>query len=230
MRNDLLNTLTSFGFKVDARTLKSKIDSFSLRGENCYFCFDLIGSKCSYFCPSIIGILGFDRRKYLNKGFLYFKSIIHPVDFLLFINEILTLVTSAEEGQHMIYSGNSRGITARIRHKNGGWIKSDIHLIYLKETDQGIKKLLLGFIQKETMCSEIQQNTPSGITSREKEVFRFLSVGNSAKMVADKLHISENTVVTHRKNLIQKLHVKNSAELITRGIEMNILNTLPVFG
>jgi DNA-binding CsgD family transcriptional regulator len=41
-------------------------------------------------------------------------------------------------------------------------------------------------------------------------------------MIAERLCISENTVITHRKNLIQKLEARNSSELIKRGLEINI--------
>lgn len=52
------------------------------------------------------------------------------------------------------------------------------------------------------------------VTTREHEVLQLISDGDSAKMIADKLHISETTAITHRKNLIRKLKVKNTAQLI----------------
>ncbi len=202
----------------------------SLHEDNCFFLFNLLLDKCSYFCSSVTNILGYDHRKYLNKGFLFFKSIIHPSDFSFFIDEILTLVKLAEkEGNDKAFTGNNSGITIRIKHRNGEWLKTKVFLIYLKETDRGVVKILLGFIEKDSTTQDKYLTTPALITSREKEVFRYLSIGNSAKMIADKLSISENTVITHRKNLIQKLQVKNSAEMITRGLELNILNTPPVF-
>jgi len=38
--------------------------------------------------------------------------------------------------------------------------------------------------------------------------------GYSTKQIADKLHISINTVETHRRHLLEKIQVKNSMELI----------------
>jgi DNA-binding CsgD family transcriptional regulator len=201
-----------------------------LTGDNCFFLYDLLLDKCSYFCSSITNILGYDHRKYLNKGFLFFKSIIHPSDFSFFIDEILTLVKSSENKNDKAFIGENSGLKIRIKHRNGEWLRTKVFLVYLKETDQGKVKILLGFIEKDGTVQDDYITTPALITSREKEVFRYLSVGNSAKMIANKLSISENTVITHRKNLIQKLRVKNSAEMITRGLEMNILNTPPVFG
>ena len=201
-----------------------------LTEDNCFFLYDLLLDKCSYFCSSITNILGYDHRKYLNKGFLFFKSIIHPSDFSFFIDEILTLVKSSENKNDKAFIGENSGLKIRIKHRNGKWLRTKVFLIFLKETDHGMAKILLGFIEKDCTTQDDYLTTPAFITSREKEVFRYLSVGNSAKMIANKLSISENTVITHRKNLMQKLRVKNSAEMITRGLELNILNSPPVFG
>jgi DNA-binding NarL/FixJ family response regulator len=62
-----------------------------------------------------------------------------------------------------------------------------------------------------------------GITYREIEVLQLLSDGDSSKMIAHKLHICETTAITHRKNLIKKLNVRNTAHLIKVAILLNII-------
>jgi len=52
------------------------------------------------------------------------------------------------------------------------------------------------------------------ITKREKEILYLIGAGFSTKQIASKLFISINTVQTHRSNLLRKLQVKNSMELI----------------
>jgi two-component system response regulator NreC len=54
----------------------------------------------------------------------------------------------------------------------------------------------------------------SPLTKREKEILLLIGKGLSTKMIADKCSISINTVETHRRHLLEKLHVKNSMELI----------------
>lgn len=61
------------------------------------------------------------------------------------------------------------------------------------------------------------------ITLREKEVLELISNGDSSKIIAGKLNISETTAITHRKNLIQKLHVKNTAQLIKVAVLAKII-------
>jgi DNA-binding CsgD family transcriptional regulator len=52
------------------------------------------------------------------------------------------------------------------------------------------------------------------ITRREKEILHLIGAGFSTKQIAAQLFISINTVQTHRGNLLRKLQVKNSMELI----------------
>jgi len=60
------------------------------------------------------------------------------------------------------------------------------------------------------------------LTEREREVLQLIAEGNSTKEIADMLFISENTVSTHRKNVMNKLDLHNVAQLtqyaIARGL------------
>ncbi|WP_299251091.1 response regulator transcription factor [uncultured Cytophaga sp.] len=61
------------------------------------------------------------------------------------------------------------------------------------------------------------------LTKREKEILKEVSMGLSTKLIADKLHISVRTVETHRINLMKKMQVHNSAELIKKAMDLNII-------
>jgi DNA-binding CsgD family transcriptional regulator len=52
------------------------------------------------------------------------------------------------------------------------------------------------------------------LTSREREILSYIAEGLSSKQIAGKLFISEYTVANHRKNMLNKLGAKSSAELI----------------
>lgn len=51
------------------------------------------------------------------------------------------------------------------------------------------------------------------LTQREKDVLRLIAKGLANKEVADRLCISINTAITHRKNITTKLGIKSSAGL-----------------
>ena len=62
------------------------------------------------------------------------------------------------------------------------------------------------------------------ITPREKEVLEMVANGNSTKQIANQLGISIRTVESHRINMLKKMKVNNSAELIRKAIELKILS------
>jgi len=61
------------------------------------------------------------------------------------------------------------------------------------------------------------------ITPREKEVLELVAKGNSTKQVADILGISIRTVESHRINMLKKMKVNNTAELIKKTVAMKII-------
>ena len=61
------------------------------------------------------------------------------------------------------------------------------------------------------------------LTSREIEVLELICQEYTAKEIAEKLFISHRTVEGHRKNLIDKLGVKNTAGLIVKAIKEDLV-------
>lgn len=53
----------------------------------------------------------------------------------------------------------------------------------------------------------------SPLSQREKDVLRLIAEGLTAKEIADRLGISANTVVTHRKNITGKLGIRSASGL-----------------
>ncbi|MEM9820970.1 MAG: response regulator transcription factor [Bacteroidota bacterium] len=67
------------------------------------------------------------------------------------------------------------------------------------------------------------------ITNRELEILRFVAEELSNKEIADKLFISPRTVETHKRNLIQKLKVKNAIGLVKYYLKM-VKGKEPIYG
>lgn len=62
-----------------------------------------------------------------------------------------------------------------------------------------------------------------GFTKREKGILLYIAEGLSSKQIADKLHLSENTVVNHKQNMLRKTNAKNVAELIVKAVRSRII-------
>lgn len=60
------------------------------------------------------------------------------------------------------------------------------------------------------------------LSNREIEVLQLIAKEFTTKEIAVKLFISENTVETHRRNLISKLNVRNTAGLVRYAVENKI--------
>ncbi len=61
------------------------------------------------------------------------------------------------------------------------------------------------------------------LTKREKEILKMVTEGKTSVMIADELFLSPLTIDTHRKNLMHKFGVNNTAELIKIAIQQNMI-------
>ena len=61
------------------------------------------------------------------------------------------------------------------------------------------------------------------LTDREKEVLQLLAEGRSNKEVATQLNVGLSTVETHRANLMQKLNLHNTAEIVLYAVRKGII-------
>ena len=77
-----------------------------------------------------------------------------------------------------------------------------------------------------THLSDRNVNTPENekhLTTREIEIIRYIADGLTNHEIADKLFLSIVTVDTHRKNMLAKLHLKNTASLVKYAAEHKLL-------
>lgn len=60
---------------------------------------------------------------------------------------------------------------------------------------------------------------PVGLSSREAEVITMIAEGMTNAQIAERLFLSAHTVNTHRKNIMQKLGVNNTAALVMYAVK-----------
>ena len=61
------------------------------------------------------------------------------------------------------------------------------------------------------------------VSERELEVLRCLSRGRTTTQIASELFISENTVKTHIRHILEKMEVNNRAEAVSRALQMGLI-------
>lgn len=85
------------------------------------------------------------------------------------------------------------------------------------------KFILQSELQKVLFSNTQTSNTLPRLTTREKEILLLVSNGATTAAIASQLYISSQTVETHRRNLMQKFEVNNSAALIKKAVEQGFL-------
>jgi DNA-binding NarL/FixJ family response regulator len=71
--------------------------------------------------------------------------------------------------------------------------------------------------------SEKENKTIPFLTRREKEVLQLIAEGMTNQQIADKIFVSVLTVNSHRKNLLTKFEVNNTASLIKVAAQNGLL-------
>ena len=183
--------------------------------------------------------LGIDVDVLRAKGMRYFWSRIHPEDidkWLKALDELMEFTLAEipiEKRIRMSYSWNFRFKNGHDEYVNiiqnttplefDSNKKPIIGLAHYTVIHPNVKlqitasgKLLNDQNEYETVYYNnfSQKLLSDGISNRERDVIRLLVLNQSSKTIAEKLNISSNTVDTHRRNILKKLHISSTGELI----------------
>ncbi len=63
-----------------------------------------------------------------------------------------------------------------------------------------------------------------GLSKREKEVLGMIAEGHTNTKIAELLFLSAHTVTTHRKNIMHKLGVKNTAGIVMYAVKSGVVS------
>ena len=88
---------------------------------------------------------------------------------------------------------------------------------------QQVSQTLLHHLSGSKKIKEKITGVP--LTKREIEVLQLIAEEYSNAEIAEKLYISIRTVDTHRRNLLEKLGVKNTAGLVKNAIRLGLIHT-----
>lgn len=79
-----------------------------------------------------------------------------------------------------------------------------------------ISEKMINFMSTQSISENVLSN-------KETEVLGLIAKGLTTKEIAAKLFVSSRTIETHRANILKKLEVKNTAELIKKATKMNLI-------
>lgn len=76
---------------------------------------------------------------------------------------------------------------------------------------------------REDLVPPPRTKRPEALTSREQEILEFIWAGFKNKEIGQRLKISVKTVEAHRANMMKKMRVSNTAQLLKTAIQDGIL-------
>ncbi len=69
-----------------------------------------------------------------------------------------------------------------------------------------------------------RRNRPEALTNREQEILQLIWAGLKNKEIANHLKISVKTVEAHRANMMKKVRVSNTAQLLNAAIQAGLIH------
>lgn len=98
-------------------------------------------------------------------------------------------------------------------------VKGDYYL------DSSVSHAVVENLMKSPLkAAKITDADYASLTPREQEVMRFLAEGLSSKAVAEKLFISPKTVENHRANIMNKLGLHSTIELVRYAAKLGLID------
>nr|WP_294926640.1 response regulator transcription factor [uncultured Flavobacterium sp.] len=96
-------------------------------------------------------------------------------------------------------------------------------ILAIRSVNNGKKYFSAEISEKMINFMSTQSTSENVLSNKETEVLGLISKGLTTKEIAAKLFVSSRTIETHRANILKKLEVKNTAELIKKATKMNLI-------
>jgi len=119
------------------------------------------------------------------------------------------------------YSGDAQVVKAFNAGASGYLLKSMLR----KELVETIRSVHAGHrrIPPEIAVGMAEHYADDQLTAREIDILKQVAAGNANKMVADNLHISEETVKSHMRSILSKLGANDRTHAVTIAIKRGII-------
>jgi DNA-binding NarL/FixJ family response regulator len=146
-----------------------------------------------------------------NFNEMYQLNLRYNAEFII-LNPLLIQNITKDFQTFQKESGNTRWIGIIYTHTDQQLLSLFDGIIYINETPNEINALIQKILNTENPLHN-QNSQNEMLSEREVEVLKLLVNGNANKEIAEKLNISINTVITHRKNISQKTGIKSVSGL-----------------
>ncbi len=125
-------------------------------------------------------------------------------------------------------SDNKTDVVQALKFGADGYLLKDSEPeeLILKISKALMGEMVLSEPLTQIVARSLQANQPTNpidnLTQREFEILRSIAAGNSNKVIANNLGITEGTVKVHVKNMLRKLGLKTRVEAAVWAVEQNL--------
>jgi DNA-binding NarL/FixJ family response regulator len=141
---------------------------------------------------------------------------------------VKVIIISSEVTKELVSTGIQCGIDGYLpKDASKGTLVEAIRTVSRGEKyfNEAITSLVFeDFYQGEKEGRKTTRKVSHGLTKRENEILELVATGKTNQEVADALFISIKTVETHKTNILEKLGLRNTAELVKYAIKNNIIS------
>ncbi len=136
---------------------------------------------------------------------------------------IKILVISADNNRHRIYNVIEKGVAGFLTKSCLRKEIVDAVSAITMDNQRSFCNKILEFILERSFAKPGDECAPNPLSPREIEIVKLISQGLIAKEIARILNLSTHTVYTHRKNIMKKLNLGSSSELVLYAVNSGIL-------
>lgn len=165
--------------------------------------------------PPQVVILDYDQPGHFDRSTIRKIRKVSP--------QTRTLVISDDADKNSIFRVLETGINSFLTKSCG---ETEI-LDAVKATAKGEKFFctkVLDCLLEKTFSKKDNDCAPTPLTPREIEIVRLVAQGLIAKEIAERLNLSTHTVYTHRKNIMKKLQLNTSSELVLYAVNQGLVS------
>jgi two-component system response regulator NreC len=133
------------------------------------------------------------------------------------------LVLSMHQDKRFVASAIRRGASGYLL--KDGAVEELIGAIQRIMNGQRYISPVLSDVVADELMNPDRKEIKSGIeelSTRERQILSFVAAGTSRSEIAKRLHISPETVKTHRRNIMAKLHFHSQSDMVKFAIANNL--------
>lgn len=213
---------------------------------------DYLHRRFLFVSQRISEITDYPANEFMEGGLDLFTHIYNEEDFRIFnekifrVNAMLLQATAPADRSSLIFSNNFRmtsklGKVVRIMQRSSyitsrltglplyevgvmadiSLFKTDSNIVHVVEQ----RKWVDGSWSRKDLASYVYypDEEDTVLSKQEKNVLAWIAQGYSGKQIAEKLHLSDLTINTHRKNMLRKTNSRNVAQLINFALRTRII-------